>query len=309
MDQVRHADCLSGLACLGAKSAALVYADPPFNSGRDWGAFDDRFASMGAYVDWMRPRMSEMWRVCGGSLYLHCDDSACHHLRVLMDEVCGGRAFRSQIAWRRSNPKGNATRTFGRVTDTILLYARPDAVYNPQFAPLSKASLSLYRHDDGDGRGPYQRGPLCAAGGKRFVWRGYPAPKGGWRMSAERLDALADEGRLHLPDDKRKGVRLKIYLSESRGAPVGNFWADIERAGNAERRDWPTQKPLALLERIVAASSDPGDLVADPFCGSGTTGVAALKLGRRFAGMDVSADAVALARRRIADAGVDTRLI
>lgn len=314
---LHHGDCLEVLPTLDAGCVALIYADPPFASGRNYvgtaGAFTDTWLSMDAYLDYMRERLVAMRRVLSptGSIYLHCDDTACHRLRCVMDDVFGASAFKSQIAWKRANPKGNATRMFGRIVDTILLYARPEAVYNPQYVPLSPASVEAYSHNDHDGKGPYQRISLSAYdGAQMYEWKGWSPPKAGWKYDIETMQALHDDGRIYYPQhrdgtpDHGRTIRLKHYLSSSKGSPVGNLWSDIERAGEGERVDYPTQKPLALLERIVAASSAVGDLVFDPFMGSGTTLVAAKRLGRRFGGCDVSADAITAATARL-DGEVD----
>ena len=308
-------DCLDVLGGMAADSAALVYADPPFNSGRDYaeakGKFGDRFASMSEYIDWICPRVKQMWRVTGGSLYLHCDDTAVHHLRVMLDGICGDRAFRSHIVWKRAFAHNQASSSFARVCDHIVCYAKSGATYNKMHVPYDKDYIDkYYKFDDGDGRGRYWKECIRAPQDNpksKFRFRGYAPPEKGWCMSKAKMEALAKDGRLCFPTysdgspayDRR--ITRKSYLSEKKGLAITNLWTDITQllAVHSERINYPTQKPIALLERVIAASSDKGDLVVDPFMGSGTTLVAAKRLGRDFAGCDISADAVAVAQSRL----------
>ena len=310
---IEQADCLDYLPTLEAGSVDLVYADPPFNSGRDYagkaGQFSDRFDSTEHYLDFMRPRLAEMWRVCGGSLYLHCDDTAAHRLRCLLDEVCGEAAYLNTVTWKRSGPRGRVTRTFSRIADQIIVYARPKATFNPERGQCSGKYLKEFRYDDNDGRGKYRWLNVSAPAppGYRYEWNGYPTPANGYVCPRETLDEWRADGLLVLREnddgtlDTSKPIRRKFYLTEVKGSEIGNIWTDIRRLTpwQLENSGYPTQKPVALLKRIIAASSNPDDLVLDPFCGSGTTLLAAKRLGRRFIGCDVSADAVALAKERL----------
>ena len=234
-----------------------------------------------------------------GAIYLHCDDTACHHLRLLMDGAFGAAAYRNMITWQRSAGKCDAKRSFGRISDIIFHYARDGAVFNPQFTPLKAEYIAKsYRHDDGDGRGLYRLSDLGnpRPGGYAYQWKGYAPPAKGWSCPMATMERYHSQGRLHYPKKSDGRVQFKRYLADSNGTPVGNIWSDI---GMTQRPDYPTQKPVALLERIIAASSISGDLVFDPFMGSGTTLVAARRLGRRYAGCDVSPDAVAATRDRL----------
>ena len=313
---LHQGDCLDILPTLEAESVALIYADPPFNSGRNYagkaGQFTDTWDSMDAYLDFMRARLVEMRRVLSGSIYFHCDDSACHRLRCLMDDVFGEAAYRNTVIWVRSGSRGKVSRTFGRLADFILVYAMPKATFNPQYKSHLKASAAHFRHDDKDGKGPYRWNSVDKPDhlGYRYDFMGYPCPRKGYVAPLETMEKWHREGRLVLRKksdgslDHSKPIHRKFYLSESKGAEVGNVWGDISRvyAKAHENVNYPTQKPLALLERIVEASSVPGDLVFDPFMGSGTALVAAKKMGRRFGGCDVSADAIRVATERLADA-------
>ena len=304
---IKQGDCLEAMAGMEEGSVDLIYADPPFNTGREWvgesGSFDDRFESAADYVEWMRPRAEGMWRICAGNLYLHCDDFACHHLRLLLDEVCGERACRAQIVWKRSQAQNQAKAKWGRVVDYILHYARPGAVFNAQLVKHRDEHFRIHKwHDDGDGRLYRKTGIMEARGDNpkgKFDWKGIPHPPGGWRVDEAGMQALHDAGQLVYPDKEGGRLSCRHYLNEGRVVP--NLWTDVGGMnGNMrEREGYPTQKPLALLERIVSAGSNEGDLVFDPFMGSGTTLVAAKRLGRRFMGCDVSADAVRVARMRL----------
>ena len=311
-------DCLSVLPTLEEGSVDLIYADPPFNSGRDYagqsGEFRDTWSSMAAYLDFMRARLEAMARVLSprGSIYLHCDDTAARRLGCLLDEVFGVHAYSATITWHRSNSQSSVSKKWGRMTDTIYHYARNGAPFNPVWLPYSPEYMAaqFYRNDN-DGRGPYSpRYPLRprgSASGYRYKWKGYRMPANGWSIPIEKMRELEADNRLWEPKKKdgtpdgASTVYLKKYLSDSRGVLVGNLWTDIKGMTGPHREfiDYPTQKPLALLERIVAASSNSGDFVFDPFMGSGTTLVAAKRLGRRYAGCDVSADALAVAAKRL----------
>ena len=337
---IECADCLDFMPSMADGSVDLVYLDPPFCSGRDYegaaGSFTDRWSatdddaghplaqmvaetagavhgkSMQSYLIYMSVRLLEMRRVLkpAGSIWLHCDDTADAYLKTMMDAVFGHGAFRSKVAWKRTSAQNAATKAFGRVADTLLHYGPEGATFNPQHAEHDPAYVKAkYRHDDGDGRGPYRKDNLAAPTkcANTFDWKGYRAPSTGWRRDEAGMQKLEDAGRLDFPASKDKLIQQKRYLSETKGKPVGNVWTDIDvlNSQSKERLGYPTQKPVALLERIVGASSNEGDLVFDPFCGSGTTLVAAARLGRRAVGCDVSADAVRVARGRLADACVD----
>ncbi|MCY3692841.1 MAG: site-specific DNA-methyltransferase [Chloroflexota bacterium] len=246
---------------------------------------------MGAFLCWLGVRLLEMHRILtdNGSLYLHMDDTAGAWGKCLLDAVFGKAGFRNSITWQRHNAHSNANR-FGNVTDTIHFYVKGNPTWNPTFGTYSAEQLKRYKQDD-DGR--YYRGDdLTApspAPSRIFTWRG-TTPKHGWRYSREHLESLWEQGLILT---KRDGSpRLdghKKYLDEMQGKPLQNLWADIPRIANTsnERTGYPTQKPLALYERIIKASSNPGDMVLDPFCGCATTPVAAERLGRQWVGMDI----------------------
>ena len=285
---------------------------------------------MQSYLTMMAVRLLEMRRVLKGtgSIYLHCDHTAGHYLKVLMDAVFGARHFCAAITWKRTSAHND--RLFGSESDTILMYGgsqqNPDAVRKP----LDEKNLaSKYRHNDEKGR--YRTGDITGAGMSEGesgqAWRGHAPGAIGrhWAVPRtgkyakyldkvllpgylsiegvhERLDALNEAGMIHY--STRGGMpALKRYLSPDAGQLPGDIWTDIEvvNAQAKERVGYPTQKPLALLERIIAASSNEGDVVLDPFCGCATACVAADKLGRRWVGIDISPKAVELVNMRLRD--------
>ncbi len=269
---------------------------------------------MMAYLAMMAVRAVELRRVLKptGSLYLHCDPTASHYLKLLLDAAFGPENFRSEVVWRRSGSHNSATTQFGPVHDCIPFYSSD--VKRMKFHPPRVAADAgwverEYRFEDGNGR--YSLDNLTASGTRQgpsgLPWRGIDPAKVGagrhWRYHPDTLEELDKAGRIHWPQ-KGQFPKLKQYLDKSRGTAVGDVWTDIQVLGRTatERLGYPTQKPLALLERIIEASSDAGDVVLDPFCGCGTTIHAAQKLGRRWIGIDVTHLAVSLVERRLKDA-------
>jgi site-specific DNA-methyltransferase (adenine-specific) len=273
-------------------------------------------SDMMAYLAMMAPRLIELRRVLKetGSIYLHCDPTASHYLKMLMDAVFGTMAFRNEIIWKRTSGHNDAVRQFGAVTDTILFYAKSnDYPFNVQYVPYSQSYIeTFYVHSDPDGRrwrrsdlrSPHPRPNLV------YDYKGWKPHPNGWAVSREVMERLDREGRLHFPKKATGRIQLKRYLDEMPGQPCTNSWDDIPpiHALTAERLGYPTQKPEALLERIIKASSNEGDLVLDPFCGCGTAIAAAQKLNRRWIGIDITHLAIGLIKKRLDDAfGEDVR--
>lgn len=262
---------------------------------------------MMAYLSMMAVRLIELHRVLKptGSLYLHCDPTASHYLKLLLDSVFGPANLRNEIIWQRTAAKGDVKNKFGAIHDTILYYAKsPDARMRSIFAEKDDDYLSRFRLDDQDGRGPYRLAPLDSPNPRpnlTYDYKGYSPPAKGWRVSRELMEQLDVEGRLHFPANKSGRISRKHYLSEQEGRKLGDVWTDIPplQAVGHERLGYPTQKPLALLERIISASSAEGDLVLDPFCGCGTAIHAAQKLGRQWIGIDVTHLAIHLIEKRL----------
>lgn len=271
-----------------------------------------------AYLAMMGVRLIELHRVLKptGSLYLHCDPTASHYLKVLLDAVFDIHNFRSDVVWKRQTAHSDAKTKFATVTDNILFYAKSKTTpFNVVRQPLSDEYVrKFYKYEDPDGRRFQLDNMAAPAGGGMaainkttgrpngwYIWKGYEPPARGWRYSPETMARLHDQGLLHYPEDKSKRIRLKRYLDKNEGQVVSNVWADIAplHGASGEVLGYPTQKPRALLERIVEASSAPGDVILDPFCGCGTTIDAAQHLGRRWIGIDVTHYAVTLIERRL----------
>jgi site-specific DNA-methyltransferase (adenine-specific) len=258
----------------------------------------------------MALRLVELRRVLKptGSIYLHCDPTASHYLKLVMDAVFSVRCYRTEITWRRTTSHGDARRGYPDVTDTIFFYSKTDEYpFNIQYVPHTQDYIeTFYVHQDPDGR-RWKRGDLSSPHPRpnlTYDYKGWKPPKNGWRISRERMEQLDREGRLHFPKDPSGRIRLKQYLDEQPGMPVTCLWADIPpiHALTAERLGYPTQKPEALLERIVEASSSEGDVVLDPFCGCGTTIAVAERLHRRWIGIDITHLAITLVKNRLHDA-------
>ena len=260
---------------------------------------------MQSYLTMMAVRLMEMHRVLKptGSIYLHCDPRASHYLKLLMDSINGASNFMAEITWKRISTHSDS-RTFGNVADIILFYG--DQIntndvrvpYDPEYV------ARFYRYNDDDGRGLYRLDNMTSPNPRpnlTYEWRGHQPPVKGWRYSQETMSKLHDEGRIWYPDKPKQRPQLKRYLNEMPGKLADNVWTDIPPINSQakERIGYPTQKPLALLERIIKASSNEGDMVLDPFCGCATACVAADKLGRKWVGIDISPKAVELVNMRL----------
>jgi DNA modification methylase len=263
-------------------------------------------SDMLSYLVMMTARLVELRRVLKptGSLYLHCDPTASHYLKVILDAIFSPLSFRGEITWLRTTTHNDAKR-WSPNSDIILYYGKTDAVtWNPVHLPHSEQYLaSKYRYVDPDGR-RYRLDNMTSPNPRpnlTYEWNGHAPPPNGWRYSRDKMAELDSEGRIWYPDSKDKRPQLKRYLDEQAGVVAGNVWTDIPPINSqaAERLGYPTQKPLALMERIIAASSNPGDVVLDPFCGCGTTVDAAQRLGRRWIGIDVSYLAIDLIETRL----------
>ncbi len=255
--------------------------------------------AMMAYLVMMAPRLVELHRVLKptGSLYLHCDPTASHYLKILLDAVFGKGNFRNEVTWVRSLPHNDARR-FGRSRDSIFWFARSNqSTFNPQFRPQKESSVRAHYRQGEDGRF-YRLASLLAPGGRgpRYEYKGYDR---NWRFTLDNMQSLEAQGRIWF--EAGKFPQRILYLEESKGALVQDHWDDVSpmNAMAKERLGYPTQKPEALLERIISASSNEGDVVLDPFCGCGTAVAVAQKLGRQWLGIDVTHLAVALMKNRL----------
>ena len=268
---------------------------------------------MQSYLTMMAVRLMEMRRVLKdtGSIYLHCDPTASHYLKLLMDAVFGRRNFRNEISWRRTTTKGDyrqGATNWPRVHEVLLHYSRDveSAHYSQQFAPYSPEYVERsYRYvEEGTGR-RYRLDNLAAPGGgsrghPQFTFMGVTRF---WRYNKTKMQELQQAGRI-VQTATGNVPAYKRYLDEMPGVAIGDSWEDISpvQGQSKERTGYPTQKPLALLERIIRASSNEGDLVLDPFCGCATACVAADKLARRWVGIDISPKSVELVNMRLQQA-------
>lgn len=278
-----------------------------------------------AYLIYMVQRLLYMKSILRptGSIFLHCDQAASHYIKVMMDGIFGHENFKNEIVWKRQSAHSDAKSKFPSVSDVILFYvASRSAKFFPQYTDHDKGYVEkFYRFDDADGRGRYRLGDMSApkGGGMAAInkitglpngwhlYKGYEPPATGWRYSPETMARLDREGRLYFPvhkdgsPDHSKRLALKRYLNEQKGSIVTNVWTDIPPVQGNESLGYPTQKPLALLERIIASTTQPGDVVFDPFCGCGTTVYAATKMQRTWIGCDIAILAVKLIREVLAE--------
>ncbi|MCY4236922.1 MAG: site-specific DNA-methyltransferase [Rhodospirillaceae bacterium] len=253
-----------------------------------------------SYLAYMAVRLLEMRRILKptGSIYLHCDPTMSHYLKLVMDAVFGRRNFRNEITWKRRHGMSSAvhgSNRFGICTDIILFYAAStEAEFRPQYNREHPAYLEYieknFRLTDETGRryaatsltNPAYRPNLI------YEYKGYLPPKNGWMISFEKMEQWDREKRIHFPKNKSGRLRRKSFADELKGMPIQNIWDDIQQIGShsGERTGYRTQKPLALLDRVIRASSNEGDMVLDPFCGCATACVAAEKLNRQWVGID-----------------------
>jgi site-specific DNA-methyltransferase (adenine-specific) len=267
-----------------------------------------KHSPMMAYLAMMTPRLVQLHRLLKptGSLYLHCDPTASHYLRILLDEIFDAERFQNEIVWKRTTAHNDPKR-FGRIGDRLLFYSKaPGKTFNRITGQYSEEQLSRYKYEDERGR--FRAENLTAphfSETRTVEWRGtHPGANRQWRFSIEELERLYAAGRILLQRNGRpRKDGLKEYLEEAEGPPLQDIWIDIGLGPTAgERLGYQTQKPLALLERIIRASSNPGDVVLDPFCGCGTTIHAAQKLDRQWIGIDITYLAINLIKRRLKDA-------
>jgi site-specific DNA-methyltransferase (adenine-specific) len=274
--------------------------------GKISGLIDALHTSLGqndmmAYLVMMTARLVELHRVLKptGSLYLHCDPAASHYLKIVLDQIFGPGNFQNEIVWKRFNFHADAKR-FGRVTERIIFYTKsPNYTFRRTNTSFNDKYINTkFNHFDPDGR-QFSLDNLNPFGGRGPIYEFHGVTKP-WRYTQEKMFQLEAEGRIYT--DSRV-PRLKRYLDKLPGQAIHDLWADISAINSqaTERLGYPTQKPQELLERIISASSNEGDIVLDPFCGCGTAVVAAQKLNRKWIGIDVTHLAINLMRNRLHD--------
>ena len=263
----------------------LIYIDPPFNSNRNyevfWGetkekrAFEDRHASTQAYIEFMRPRCVELHRVLKktGSFYYHCDWHASHYVKVMLDQIFGENSFINEIIWQRTSAH-NDPRQYGRIHDTLLFYSVGVGwTWNQQYDPIDDAFFGAHDFEKDAQGGSYRKRDLTAPSHKtssgQYEWKGKRPPKGRmWSYTEEKMRELEKQGRIAYT--KTGMPRLKIYVEDLKGVPLQSVWSRPDlwlNSASKERLGYPTQKPLALLERVIKTSSNENDIVLDAFCG------------------------------------------
>lgn len=313
----------------------LIYIDPPFDVGADfsmdieigndkltkqpsvleelayrdtWGKGADSFIAM----IYERLLLMRDLLAPDGSIFIHCDNRVNSYLRLVLDEIFGSDNFHNEIIWQRSASGKTISKNLSRDTDTIFWYSKSDSyVINPVYQPLSETTIAMYNMNDNDGRGKYRLYPLQKTGSpgpettydyKDNTGKIWKCPKKGWRMKFEKLKALENDGRLYFEGN---ALAEKAYWNEreNEGRLANNLWNDISnlQGSTPEILGYPTQKPEKLLERIITMSSNEGDLVADFFCGSGTTGAVAEKLGRKWIMSDLGKFSIHTSRKRLID--------
>lgn len=323
VNAIYEGDNLEILSKFPDKSVDLVYADPPFftnkyyeviwHDGAEKRAYEDRWlGGIEHYISWMEPRIRECQRILKdtGSMYLHCDWHANYKLREIMGNIFGENNFRNEIIWKRhvmvSSVKGGKINSFSQKTDTILFFSKTKKnTFNVQYEKLDDASQRFNNVEIETGR-RFETQPLILDGNEprklKFPIKTIVLPSGkrfAWNQST--LDARLKKNPYCVYWTVNGIPRQKKYEDEFVGQPISNIWTDITviTSSSKERLGYPTQKPLALLERIINASSNRGEIILDPFCGCGTTIVASQKLKRRWIGIDISPTACKLMQKRL----------
>ena len=326
--KIVNLDCLDFLTSYDGPKFDLVYLDPPYFLDRTFrleatsddvsfqGGWEDEEVedfcnqiggtsgspSLVKYPSWLYPRLTLIHSNMAetGSFFLHIGTREGPYVSLLLDRIFGMKNWRSTITWQRSHPHNNMTKSLGNVSDYIYYYSKSSSyTFNLLHTPHDEIYLANSFSNE-DERGPYALAPIIQEKSRKghfFEYKGANPPYG-WRVRLETLKSLDADGRIHWGANR---AYKKIYLEEAKGAVLQNIWSDIFNITRTEvdNRKYPTQKPIKLLERIVELASNVGDIVYDPFCGSGTTLVAASKLGRTAIGSDISPEAVDIATNRM----------
>jgi DNA modification methylase len=320
MNQLILGDNLEILKSLESESIDLIYLDPPFFSNRNyeviWGdageirSFQDRWSGgIDHYIAWLKERVFEMHRLLKptGSIFLHCDWHAASYIQVhVLDKIFGQQNFRNQIVWKRTTTHNDAkqgARQFGRVCDFIFFYNKDAKIakFNSIYEEYATAYVeSTYNKVDENGR-RFKSSDLSAAkpgGNTSYLWKGVAPPKGRyWGFSIENMEQFEKEGKIYY--SKTGKPYLKHYLDEMPGVSIDEFWSNCVFKSKEERIGYPTQKPEALLERIISCASNENDMILDPFVGGGTTVAVADKLKRNWIGIDQSVQAIKVSEMRL----------
>ena len=293
----------------------LIYIDPPFGLDREFFmfeenkkvSFDDKWESTDAYIEWYATVVQDCFEALKPNGWLYCHnnfDSNALLLGALTKEVRG--KFYTNISWKRSGPKNNIKKGWGNIVDSIMTFRKGDPYFDVEYQPLDP-TYEANSFKNKDEKGFYALGKLTgekSRPGKKYEYNGYE-PEYGWRFKEDKTRELDEQGLIHW------GKNLpykKIYLSESKGSPIQNFWDDIYFISRSEKnkRKYPTQKPVKLLERIIKSSCPKDGVVFDPFCGSGTTAIASFNLDRDCTVCDVSDEALKITQAALVECGAHT---
>ena len=314
MNQLILGDCLEVMKKMDSESVDLIYLDPPFFSNRNyeviWGdkgevrSFEDRWSGgIDHYIGWLKERVAEMHRLLKptGSIYLHCDWHADAEIKVfILNKIFGENNFRGDIVWQRHNAHNDAKKKLAVLSDTIWYFSKSDQfTYYPIYGAYGEKYLNdFYKYKDE--KGIFRLGDLTNTkpGPYNYEYKGYKPNVNGWRCPLETMKKWDEEGLINYPTKLSGRLSIKRYLKEE-GALLGNIWTDINNVQGSARIGYPTQKPEALLERIISMSTKENDIVFDPFCGGGTTVVVADKLNRKWLGIDQSVQAVKVSEMRL----------
>lgn len=318
-------DNLEILKQIDSDTIDLIYLDPPFFSNRNyeiiWGdsgevrSFQDRWSGgMDHYIAWLKERVEQMHRILKptGSIFLHCDWHANAYIRAeILDKIFGYNNFRNEIIWKRKTGRGETNHkasSFGVSTDTIFFYSKSNQhTFHSQFNSEAEGYQDyidkFFIHTDEKGR-KFRIADLSSPSPRpnlMYEYKGYKPPKNGWAISKEKMEQFEEEGRLHFPKDPNGRIQRRRFLDELQGKPVQNLWDDIDMISHQskERIGYPTQKPEALLRRIIECATNEGDTVLDPFVGGGTTIAVAEKLNRNWIGIDQSVQAIKVSEFRL----------
>ena len=311
-------DCLTTSKRLPKASIDLIYADPPFFTGRLYSmngcSFDDTWANPEEYINWIKPRLEEFKRILKptGSIYIHCDWHISHYLKVLADTIFGRNNFINEIIWKRQSSHNDAkqgSKHFGRIHDTILVYAGSQKyVWNQQYAPYDDVYVErTYKYIESTTERRYAVGDLTGPGGAS---KGNPqyeflGVKRYWRYSKTKMYQLLSSGRI--VHGNGKVPLLKRYLDEMGGKPLQDIWSDIKLNCQKGGR-FPTQKPEALLERIIRTSTNPQHIIFEAFAGSATGGVVCNKLARKWIGSEISESSCQFSLKRFQQSGCKVKV-
>ncbi|MDR0620967.1 MAG: site-specific DNA-methyltransferase [Deltaproteobacteria bacterium] len=310
----------------------LIYIDPPFDVGADFsmdiGIGEETFTKMpgvleeiayrdtwgkgaDSFISMIYERLKLMHSLLSndGSLYVHSDWRVNSYIKVILEEIFGKNYFCNEISNKRktggTSQTGSTMKRFGHQTDILIFFKKSNtSIFNTQYGDYDPDYIEKnYRFVDDNGR-RYRSSDLANPAPRptlRYEYKGYKPPKNGWAISKEKMEQWDKEGKIIFPSNKDGRLSRKVYLDERVGRPISDFWDDISQVGpqSRERTDYPTQKPEALLERIIKASSNEGDIVADFFCGSGTTPAVAEKLGRKWIATDLGKFAIHTTRKRL----------